>query len=305
MSHGILLVDKPSGLTSHDVVAKMRRALGTKSIGHAGTLDPLATGLMVLLVGEATKISDYLLNGEKGYRVKIRFGMETDSLDITGQVTKVFPNFDLNSNQIENKMQELMGTLQLQVPKFSATKIGGEKLLQKALRHEDFEAPIKEMRFYDLKIFEVQSDSATCEFKCSKGSFVRSWVQELGVQLGCGAVVEELRRYYSQPFDVSQTTTLMDLLNLSSQEISNLLIPLENCLLDWDAMTVNGKDERLMKNGQVPNELTKRLIFQQKLANRTLQSLGIRVFQASDGMLSSLIEVQPFKEPKIKRVFRY
>lgn len=305
MNHGLILVDKPTGMTSHDVVAKVRRWLGTKAIGHAGTLDPLATGLMVLLIGEATKISDYILTGDKGYRVKIRFGIETDSLDVTGQVTKTFSSWTHVPERVEQIMKSLMGSHVLPIPKFSATKINGETMLQKTLKNEEFEAPSKEMNFYDLNILENNSEFAICEFKCSKGSFVRAWVQNLGELLGYGATVEELNRFYSQPFQVSEAKSLENLLGMNPKELTNIIIPLQSCLLDWEAMTVSGKDEKLMQNGQVPNELAKRLIFQQKLSNSTKKTIGVRVFQGSNGLLSSIIEVQPFKNLKIKRVFRY
>lgn len=305
MDHGLLLIDKPSGMTSHDVVAKVRRWIGSKAVGHAGTLDPLATGLMVVLLGEATKISDYLLTGDKGYRVKVRFGIETDSLDITGQTLKKIDNLDLNKSLVESTILSLQGPLILSVPRFSAVKVKGETLLQKTLKEKEFLPPEREMSFYDLKLLEISMDSAICEFRCSKGSYVRSWVQKLGELLGCGATVEELRRFFSSPYSLAQAIQLEDLLKGDMAACGSSFVPLSECLLDWEAFTVIGKEERLMTNGQIPNELSKRLIFQQKMVNKSRIPRGVRIFQGSSGRLSSLVEIQPCREPKIKRVFRY
>ena len=303
-AHGVLLVDKPSGITSHDVVARVRRWLGIKAVGHAGTLDPMATGLLVLLVGEATKISDYLLRGNKGYQLKLKLGIETDSLDITGEVLQTKSTEYLELTQIQKCLNGMVGELELAVPKFSAIKVKGKKLLEKARANENFEVPTRSMEFFDLSVHGFNKSEIECEFYCSKGSYVRSWVNELGKQLGCGATLTELRRIFSAPYSVEKATPLTDL-ETSSLENCPSFIPLESCLEDWEAVTVCGRDEVLMRNGQIPVSLAKRLIFQQKMVNRRQQALGIRVFQGSSGTLSSLLEVQPNRNPKIKRVFRY
>lgn len=158
--NGVLLVDKDPGMTSHDVVAKARRILGTKSIGHAGTLDPLASGLLLLLVGEATKVSDYLLTGDKGYEVSVRLGVRTDSMDITGLVLddkmtgRRFEDFarEFNEERVKAAALAVTGTVNLAVPMHSAVKVNGKKLYESAHKGQiPDEIPIRAMSFYDVE----------------------------------------------------------------------------------------------------------------------------------------------------------
>ncbi|MCB0390989.1 MAG: tRNA pseudouridine(55) synthase TruB [Bdellovibrionales bacterium] len=302
--HGVLLLDKPAGITSHDVVARVRRILSTKAVGHAGTLDPMATGLLVLLIGEATKISDYLLNGTKGYDLELKFGLKTDTLDVTGQILEEKSTESLKLEAIECEAENLTGELELAVPKYSAIKVNGKKLLEKARAQETFDAPTRLMNFFKLELQSFNRQELSCRFFCSKGSYVRSWVQELGERLDCGATLSYLRRIYSSPYKIEQAMSL-EALEQTPIATCSSFIPLSQCLQDWEAVTVSGRDEKLMRNGQVPSDLAKRLIFQQKIANAQKKNLGIRVFQASSGTLASLLEMQPNKSPKIKRVFRY
>lgn len=292
-------------MTSHDVVARIRRILKIKAVGHAGTLDPLATGLMILLIGEATKISDYLLNNTKSYRVKIKLGLETDSLDITGKILSQKSTENISDSNVQDVVKSLTGELELPVPKFSAVKVDGKKLLDRALKNEEFNVPLRKMEFYNIQLLSNDTNIFEYELSCTKGSFIRSWVHELGQRLGCGAVVEELRRTKSDPYFIDSSSTLSELEALDSLEKGKSYIPLENCLLNWEALTVSGRDEKLISNGQVPNALVKRLIFQQKIANKFQKSFGIRIYKASSGELASLLELEPYKNPKIKRIFKY
>lgn len=245
--NGVLLVDKDPGMTSHDVVAKARRILGLKSIGHAGTLDPLASGLLLLLVGEATKVSDYLLTGDKGYEVSVRLGVRTDSMDITGlvlenkQAGREFSDFarEFSEERVKAIALSVTGTVDLAVPMHSAVKVNGKKLYESAHKGEiPPEIPIRPMTFYDvtwlgMKTVTVDSvtDAATgvvtpsseaLEFtvslRCSKGSFIRAWANHVGERLGCGGTVTVLRRVMSAPFEISEAKRL--------DEIANLLPPL-------------------------------------------------------------------------------
>ncbi|MCB0357407.1 MAG: hypothetical protein KDD40_10385, partial [Bdellovibrionales bacterium] len=170
----------------------------------------------------------------------------------------------------------------------------------------DFAVPTRKMKFYNLKINKISKESVECSFKCSKGSYVRSWVSMIGQKLACGATVQELCRIYSAPYSLEKATPLVELEQMVAPIWkSPSFISLENCLSDWEAVTLSGRDEKLINNGQVPSSLAKRLIFQQKIANLENKKLGIRIFQASSGTLASLLELQPMQQPKIKRVFRY
>ena len=196
--HGVLLVDKPTGMTSHDVVREVRKKLQMKTVGHAGTLDPLATGLLVILLGEATHLSDDLLNNDKNYHVRVKWGVETDTWDVKGRVLKEDLS-PIDGQQVALEAQKLVGNLELPVPIYSAVKLKGKKLYEYAREGQNINLPKREMNFYNLVVDRVGEGFIDVEMSCRKGSFIRSWAHQLGVHLGVGACVERLRRMASTP----------------------------------------------------------------------------------------------------------
>jgi tRNA pseudouridine55 synthase len=263
--NGVLLVDKEPGMTSHDVVAKARRMLGIRSIGHAGTLDPLASGLLLLLVGEATKISDYLLNGDKSYEVTVRMGLSTDSMDITGKVLKETALRDSNGQFLaelsEDKVREIAssaaGVLSLEVPVHSAVKVGGKKLYELAHKGErPEEVPVREMTFYGLQWlgFAPEQSEFTMRISCSKGSFIRAWANHVGELLGVGGTVSALRRVESAPFNVSQAQKLGEISErwdnrqaATGAVLGASWVPLDEALPHFGRIEVAGQDAALAK----------------------------------------------------------
>lgn len=325
--NGLLLVNKPSGITSHDVVGRTRRALNMRDVGHTGTLDPLASGLMVILLGEGTKLSDYILNGDKSYRVKVKLGIKTDSLDITGRILSQ-DDVALDSNVIVAAATQLQGKFNWPVPLFSATKVDGKKLYEFAhqrreplsLEAVDTEGiatlPIKEMNFWGLKILDVGGDFLEAEISCSKGSFIRAWADRLGEYLGVGGTVEALMRITSAPYDMQNAISLEDLerqseacvgekhrLFIENPTTREAFIPIQNTLPGWKTITVRGKDEKLIFNGQISYDLERRLIAERRESTRLARPVGIKILGTS-GDLLALIEAQPQKGLKIRRVFR-
>lgn len=310
---GILFIDKPKGITSHDVVARVRKALSTKQVGHAGTLDPLATGLLVILLGQATKLSDYLLNGDKGYEVLVRFGVVTDSWDMDGNIIEQ-KSVCLDKKIIEEKAHDLQGDLSLCVPSFSSIKINGKKLYEYAREDNEFKNISRDMNFYNYKTLEVDSDFLRARIYCKKGGYIRSWAYFLGQNLGAGGVVEELRRLWSAPYNLSESIKLDDFLEearsegiaeegkIYFNENKKYFIPLQECLPNWKGFTVSGRDEKLMSNGQLPRDLLARLNFDQKQVNERKQNMGIKIMGGNKSLLS-LVELQPYEKPKICRVF--
>lgn len=298
MNDGIILVNKPGGITSHDVVHKVRKALSIRSVGHTGTLDPMASGLMVILLGNATKLSEYFLKGNKGYEVQIQLGVETESYDITGRVIKKTDTYHLTAEQIILRIKELMGHQVLQIPSFSAKKVNGIKLCEMARMGELTPVIEKEMFFFDLEIHNITSEQVGLSFKCSKGSFVRSWVHQLGKALQVGAAVSGLKRFYSEPYNLQDAVTLDDLLKNNISE--SAMIPFDQLLQDWPALAVRSNEERTLMNGQIP------LILKSQI--RTFSELnpghskGIRVLSHNKERLLSLLE-KTDNEFKIKRVF--
>lgn len=313
--HGLLLINKPKGITSHDVVSRVRRALKMREVGHAGTLDPLATGLMVLLLGEGTKLSDYILQEDKAYRVKVKLGLRTDSLDITGEVLSQQSVEHLNPDRIVAEARALLGQFTWPVPVFSAIKTGGKKLYQYAHKGEaPQEIPQKEMVFWGLEVIQAGRDFIEVKIRCSKGSYIRSWAAQLGERLGVGGVVEELERLESAPYQLENAVSLEEMEQRLAENSSlskglaglapSPFISLRDILQGWKTITVSGKDERLIHNGQISHDLERRLIVEQKEATRLQKTLGIRVLSADTGDLLSILEAQPNRRLKIRRVFK-
>lgn len=303
MKHGLLLINKPSGITSHDVVARVRKALGTREVGHAGTLDPLASGLLVLLIGEGTKISDYVLTGDKGYRVGVRFGIATDTYDIDGRIVQE-EAVALDPEKIAAAARALTGEFEWAVPVYSAVKKGGQELYKMARRGEQVTAPMKKMAFRDVKALEVTSNTLEAEIYCSKGSYIRSWAVELGKTLGVPAVVAKLHRIYSAPFRVEAAVDLEQFEAAAANGEIKGFVSMNEALPHFLTLTVRGRDERLMQSGQISFDLERRLIYEQKEANRSNRGVGIKVLSGGSGQMLSILEVQPFQKIKVKRVFK-
>lgn len=305
--NGLLLIDKPDGLTSHDVVSRVRRILGLRAVGHSGTLDPIATGLLVMLLGEATKISDYVLNGEKGYQVKIRLGISTDTLDRAGKVTEEKP-INVTTEQVETAVRGLIGVLQLQIPAFSAAKVDGKKLYEYARKEQEIELPIREMDFRTLKLESVDLPYVTVSMTCSKGSFVRAWVSKLGEVLGCGAHVAELRRTISEPYRVETAISLEKLEEIwKAREardgylLGPAWIPLKDTIPTFRSLRIDGQDEVLMRNGQISHKIQARLLSFVPATGGVPP--GVKVVSESSDDLVSLLIAEEGKFYRIRRVF--
>ncbi len=224
---GVLLVDKPSGMTSHDVVDHLRRKLQMRRIGHAGTLDPNATGLLILLVGKATKISQFLISLDKCYDGLMRFGQTTDTQDIDGEILeeKPLPD-DLNESRLREAMGKFRGDQYQTPPMYSAKKIDGVPLYKMARKGKSVE---REPRFIRINSFELTGawtpPDAPFSMSCSKGTYVRTVIHDLGQQLECGAHLASLRRIRIEEFDVSEAQSLEAIAKMSFAELKTLLIP--------------------------------------------------------------------------------
>jgi tRNA pseudouridine55 synthase len=202
---GLVLVDKPRGITSHDAVAAVRRALGTKKVGHAGTLDPMATGLLVMGVGRATRLLRFLGELSKTYEGRMRLGVETDTLDAEGTVLRETP-VDVDAGGVRQAMAELEG-VSLQVPPaYSAVKVGGTKLYEAARAGRSLEAPARRIHVEAFDLIELRGDQVSFRVVCGGGTYVRVLVADVGLALGCGAHLTTLRRTAVGPFDVAVAT---------------------------------------------------------------------------------------------------
>jgi tRNA pseudouridine55 synthase len=222
---GVLLVDKPKGLTSHDVVYHLRRKLQMKKIGHAGTLDPMATGVLVMLIGKATRISQYLMSVDKAYEGEATLGVVTDSQDAEGEIMETRPVPELSEAVVRETMKTFLGDQYQTPPMHSAIKIDGVKLYQLARKGEEVE---REPRFIRIAAFELLSfalPKLTFRLDCTKGTYVRTVAYDLGQKLGCGAHLSGLRRTASGKFTIGQCLPLDQIEALPLPEISKRLIP--------------------------------------------------------------------------------
>ena len=221
---GVLLIDKPSGLTSHDVVDKVRRKLKMKRIGHAGTLDPMATGLLIILVGKATKLSQYLMSLDKTYEGAITLGESTNTYDGEGEVMTKRSVPSLTPEKVATVVSSYLGDQYQKPPMFSAVKINGQPLYKMARQGKEVE---REPRFIRISRFDVtRCDSPEVDFSldCTKGTYVRSLANDIGEKIGCGGDLSGLRRIASDNFNLNDAITLERFLEANLEEISKALI---------------------------------------------------------------------------------
>ncbi|MBO7521329.1 MAG: tRNA pseudouridine(55) synthase TruB [Opitutales bacterium] len=224
---GILLIDKAPGCTSHDVVNGVRHALKMRSVGHAGTLDPLATGLLIILVGKATKASQYLMSVDKIYEGSFKLGEETNTQDCEGEVVKTSPVPGLSAQDLEKYMASFLGDQYQTPPMFSAKKIGGVPLYKLARKGKEVEREPRFIRISKFELLEWNPETKEAKFRiaCSKGTYVRTVCHDLGAKIGCGAHMSALRRIKSGSLDISSAVTLEELKEMPPSAIRKILIP--------------------------------------------------------------------------------
>lgn len=222
---GFLLVDKPAGITSFRVVDRLKRRFRIGKLGHGGSLDPPATGLLVLLVNRATKQARHLLGGEKEYAAVVRLGLETDTQDITGRVRARWGGRPPPAAEIEAALDRFRGEIEQVPPMVSALKHRGERLYRIARRGEEVERPARKVAVSRLDLSGVSGDRIDLYIRCSKGTYIRTLAHDLGRSLGCGGCLEELRRTAVGPFRVEQATPLDRLLEGSQEVLAGKIIP--------------------------------------------------------------------------------
>ena len=301
MISGLLLLSKPQGMTSHQLVHRVRQKLKQKAVGHCGTLDPLAEGLMLIVLGKACKLSSYFSSGNKTYAFSLKFGLKTDTLDITGKTIEKKDNFQVRPSDIESSMKKYIGEIEIDVPAFSAVKFKGKKLYEYARSGKPVPRVSKKMFFYDLKIKSIDKDSSSVEVSCSKGSYIRSWVSQVGENLGCGAVLSQLSRLASEPYSLKQSMSLGDFEKKEFQKTAPFFIPFSSCLSHWASIEVRRQGAAQIGRGHFSSFLMESLMDQQKEVNLRQKSKCFRVM--SEGELSALIELYPFEKPRILNVF--
>jgi len=221
---GILLVDKPAGMTSHDVVDAVRRHFRIKKVGHCGTLDPNATGLLILVLGKATKLSEKIMGQDKVYRGTIELGRTTNSYDADGETVTEEAVPDLDLEQLNELSKSFKGDQMQTPPMVSAIKKDGVPLYKLARKGIEIERPARLIHVYYFRIETYEQPDCTFEIACTKGTYVRSLAHDMGQKIGCGANLKTLRRTVSGDFKVDQASSLDTILSLNLAELSQILI---------------------------------------------------------------------------------
>lgn len=236
--HGIVLLDKPEGFTSNQALSRIKRLFGTKKAGHTGTLDPMATGLLVACLGHATRVCAHLLDADKGYWADVHLGVVTDTEDKEGEVleTRVVPT--LSEADVDAVLDQFRGELAQVPPMYSALKHKGQRLYELARRGESVERPpravtIHSIEVTDWRLSDPDRPGFSFEVTCSKGTYIRSLVRDIGEALGCGAHLCGLRRTQARPFHIDQALTLDQLESLSAEALVESLLPIQAALPDW------------------------------------------------------------------------
>lgn len=252
---GVLLVDKPPGVTSFGVVERIRRWSGIKKVGHTGSLDPFATGLLVLCLGKATRLSQYIVNWDKEYEGVICLGVETDTDDATGKVVAEGDYSHLKEEDIREALQGFKGKIEQMPPIFSAKKLSGVPSYKRARRGEVLNLAPVEVEMHELELLEVDLPRVLFRARCSKGTYMRSLARDLGRALGCGGHLSSLRRTAIGHLRVEEAVGLWELKERRSAGIGNLLWPIEKVLEIWPKCQVSAPWTRLVRHGQdVPVE---------------------------------------------------
>ncbi len=257
MMDGVLVVRKEKGFTSHDVVAKLRGILHIKKIGHTGTLDPDAEGVLPVVLGKATRLVEMLTEKEKTYETVLRLGIETDTQDMTGQVLKELPVL-VSEEMVKETVESFLGEQQQIPPMYSALKVNGKKLYELAREGKTVERKARPVTFYKIQILETDLPLIKLSVTCSKGTYIRTLCHDIGQKLGCGGCMEELLRTRSGQFALEDSLTLDEIQQLMQQgKLEEHLVGIEKVLENYPPVRCIEMADRLLKNGNpVGEELT-------------------------------------------------
>jgi tRNA pseudouridine55 synthase len=251
MLTGALLVDKPAGLTSHDVVSRIRRVARQRRCGHTGTLDPFATGLLVLCLGRATRLARFLSEARKSYLATVRFGFATDTYDRTGRAEGEPTNVCPGPDELEAALAGFRGRQQQRPPVFSAKRVGGKRSHRLARAGVPYRPEAVEVEIHELRLVDLAPPRARLEGTVSSGTYIRSLAHDLGSRLGMGAHLDELRRIRIGSFRVEEASRLLDLENARSpQALEQHLLPPLAMLRDLPKTTLSAEEEVLFANGR-------------------------------------------------------
>ena len=284
---GVLVVHKHQGVTSHDIVNRVRRLYGTRRVGHTGTLDPLATGVLVVLVGRAAKAAEYLVSDTKRYRATLRLGLTTDSEDITGNVLTECGDIP-QADRVISVCRDFVGDIMQVPPMYSALKVGGQKLVDLARRGETVERAARPVTIFELTC--TPTDVATdfiLDVKCSSGTYIRTLCADIGAALGCGGVMATLARCETGGFSLDESHTLEEIEALDEDGRLSLLCPIEELFETLPAVRLPAFYEKLSRSGCE--------IYQKKIKTDFDEGQRVRMC-TTEGAFYALGEVRSYEE---------
>lgn len=247
---GIICIDKPQGMTSFAVCSRLRKIFGEKKVGHAGTLDPLATGVLPVMIGGATKFLNHLPEHDKGYLAEFVLGKTTDTLDITGNLTGEFP-VNCSDEQVRYAIESFKGKIMQVPPMYSAVSVGGKRLYELARSGVEVERQSREIEIKKLDMLPKNGDYYVIDVLCSKGTYIRSLIDDIGKKLGTGAVMTSLCRTQACGFSLADCNDLESLFAAkeAGEDMQKYLLPVENVFLQFEKLTVSQAQSIRFKNG--------------------------------------------------------
>ncbi|KOR32270.1 hypothetical protein TI05_08345 [Achromatium sp. WMS3] len=263
---GILLLNKPIGITSNTILQQVKRLYKAQKVGHTGSLDPLATGMLPLCFGEATKISTYLLDADKHYQVRVRLGITTTTADMEGDIVETAPWQHISKIQIRNLLKNFEGEIEQLPPMYSAVKHKGERLYNLARQGIEVERTPRRITIYSVKLLEWEPPEFDLDLRCSKGTYVRTLAEDLGKLAGCGAHVNALHRVGVGPYqeaNMVSTEAIEAAARTSLEALDALLLPIETALEHWPELRVSEASAFYLKQGQavlIPKTPTQGLV---------------------------------------------
>ena len=285
---GVLLVNKHQGVTSHDIVFKIRRLFSTKKVGHTGTLDPLATGILPVLIGRSAKAAEYLLSENKKYVAQLKLGITTDTEDITGNVLSKTDSLP-SKEDFFDACKKMVGDIKQVPPMYSALKVNGKKLVDLAREGITIERQARDITVFEILPRDVDEKQGIYEISvsCSKGTYIRTLCADIGKLLGCGAAMTKLERTETGSFNIKDSHTIDDLEKMSYEERIDKLIPTDSLFLEAEALTLSGFYLRLFKSGCE--------IYQNKIKTSYPVDAFLRIYDESGDFLA-LAQVKEFEQ---------
>lgn len=306
--NGLLVVNKPVGPTSHDVVSKIRKWSGERRVGHTGTLDPLASGVLVICLGTATRISEYLLGSDKRYRALVRLGQTTATYDAEGKTLEQ-KSVAVTMGQIESALEKFRGTISQTPPAYSAVQVDGRRAYDRARRGEDVDLKPRRVNIHTLVVLAWASPDLTLDVACSAGTYIRSLAHDLGQTLGCGGHLAGLARTGAGRYTLADAHTLDEIQSaFNARRGGELILPTDHALADWPAVHLDASDaDRITHGNPAPMQeellvVATRVVVAGCASVAAANTLLGRAYD-SNGQLIAIVEADPAtKQWKPKKV---